>query len=752
MMAAPLAQPRPSSSSNRIAPSLLVLLLSLGILSFSSYAVVLEQCGLSTPFASNTAYTLSADLATDESACFIVFPGLRGVSIDCQGHSITGSGGSGSVGLDLLGVSDATVRNCRISGFERALSLSTYNGQSPRGGLVEGNTLKASGPSGSSLYLGGSGAEVRGNTLAGQDGAALRLAPGSSANLAHHNLLSGAVWVEDGGSSNALNTTNGTAPQGNTYLRADGRAVWESFPAWHDADGDGYADSGRRDYPLSASTAPAGTWAGPAADWAPYTLAPQAPSMLSLRFDLVPRPGMGRGILNSIGRASDPNGDPLDFEATWTLDGQPSASRRIPLGYDGASSPAAELDHVLDVRKHQVWTLSVRAFDATSSDRFWSEPLSATYTVPNAPPALLSMPALPALAFADDPALSVDPSGLRATDPDGDSVRYAYRWLVDGQPAGEDSPTLPSRLYRAGQTVALEISPTDGEGSGPALRTNSVRIRPAPDLRTSGIVLSSAPPAPAAASASAPASATVSIGLSGLSLASDETLVCHLLSPDGERLSVSASGLSLEGQNYVLRDVLPARFWDHPSGWLVESCEISLTSDGQPLWSQSLNQPLTLGGEPRFVAPPSPASSSASGPLASEKSPSGLPSSPPSSPSPSLSGSNAPSAAQADEYTLLPLSAPPSTVVGEPSASASLSPVSRSLFVPPEWIWPLLAGGFALAALVSLGLIALPLMESPYPAGHPWHPYSSVEAFLSSTAQRVERARRWLDQRLRGSG
>lgn len=57
----------------------------------------------------------------------------------------------------------------------------------------------------------------------------------------------------------------------------------------------------------------------------------------------------------------------------------------------------------------------------------------------------------------------------RSVDPDGDAVRYRYRWQRNGapQPFADTSDEVPVRMLRAGDRWRCVVVPTDGDLDGP---------------------------------------------------------------------------------------------------------------------------------------------------------------------------------------------------------------------------------------------------------------------------------------------
>lgn len=71
------------------------------------------------------------------------------------------------------------------------------------------------------------------------------------------------------------------------------------------------------------------------------------------------------------------------------------------------------------------------------------------------------------------------PVGVQALaeDPERDSVTYAYQWYVNDAPVtGQTTSTFPAELLRRGQTVSVEITPSDGKQQGKPVRTPAAKV------------------------------------------------------------------------------------------------------------------------------------------------------------------------------------------------------------------------------------------------------------------------------------
>ncbi len=64
-----------------------------------------------------------------------------------------------------------------------------------------------------------------------------------------------------------------------------------------------------------------------------------------------------------------------------------------------------------------------------------------------------------------------------AQDPEREAVSFEYQWYVDNTPlAKQTSATLPAELLRRGQSVFVEVVPTDGAHKGQPYRTKSAMV------------------------------------------------------------------------------------------------------------------------------------------------------------------------------------------------------------------------------------------------------------------------------------
>jgi hypothetical protein len=163
-------------------------------------------------------------------------------------------------------------------------------------------------------------------------------------------------------------------------------------------------------------------------------------------------------------RATDPDGDRVKYTFDWG-DGSTSVTSLV------SSGSTASTSHIWTVPSGSTRTFSVRsrATDEKGLDSDWSRPLSVTITGPapvNNPP---STPSTPSGSTSGDSGSSYTYS-TRATDPDGDRVKYTFDW--------GDGSTSDTSLVNSGSAAVTSHIWTVPSGS---TRTFSVRSRATDD-------------------------------------------------------------------------------------------------------------------------------------------------------------------------------------------------------------------------------------------------------------------------------
>ena len=110
-----------------------------------------------------------------------------------------------------------------------------------------------------------------------------------------------------------------------------------------------------------------------------------------------------------------------------------------------------------------------------------TESTTATKSIGNQPPVVTSATILDAPLSQAAP-LAVQ---VQSEDPEREAVFFQYQWYVDNIPlAGQTKSTVSSELLRRGQTVFVEIIPSDGTNKGQPYRTKSVMVGNTPPKAT----------------------------------------------------------------------------------------------------------------------------------------------------------------------------------------------------------------------------------------------------------------------------
>lgn len=174
------------------------------------------------------------------------------------------------------------------------------------------------------------------------------------------------------------------------------------------------------------------------------------------RVRLEPREPARDEVVRAVVSARDPNGDPVELDYRWRIDGTPQRWGEESLELAG-------------VRKGAVVEVEVTASDGSLR----SDPARAEVSVIDRPPALT--------ALTVDPPEEVAPGSpvkaqADASDPDGDRVRFEYRWLVNGEASAERGDVFVAEDLQQGDTIQVEVRAGDGTSWTRPKRSAPVRV------------------------------------------------------------------------------------------------------------------------------------------------------------------------------------------------------------------------------------------------------------------------------------
>jgi hypothetical protein len=98
---------------------------------------------------------------------------------------------------------------------------------------------------------------------------------------------------------------------------------------------------------------------------------------------------------------------------------------------------------------------------------------------PNSPPIITSVTLLP-----ENPNHESDLSLLvQCEDPEGDSITYAYQWMInDREISGSDGNLLRSGNFKKGDSIRVKITPSDGKTQGKPFLSPVIRINNSPPV------------------------------------------------------------------------------------------------------------------------------------------------------------------------------------------------------------------------------------------------------------------------------
>ena len=105
--------------------------------------------------------------------------------------------------------------------------------------------------------------------------------------------------------------------------------------------------------------------------------------------------------------------------------------------------------------------------------------LSPPVKIVNSPPVIKEIGIEPKIAYANCDLKAF----VKGYDADGDSINYSYRWEKNGVVLSEENAdTLTRNRFKRGDSIALTVTPNDGEISGTGKRAESVLVANSPPM------------------------------------------------------------------------------------------------------------------------------------------------------------------------------------------------------------------------------------------------------------------------------
>jgi hypothetical protein len=156
--------------------------------------------------------------------------------------------------------------------------------------------------------------------------------------------------------------------------------------------------------------------------------------------------------------AHDPEGDAISLDYHWRAGGRTVESAE--------GQPSL---HVQGMPRETSIQVEVVARDAHGE----SAPETAVARVGNLPPTIVQVVMQPLGEVSAGNDVTASP---RATDPEGASVEYRYRWRVNGETVPVDGPTLPASLLKRGDSIELEVVASDGSEDSEPLVSPPIQV------------------------------------------------------------------------------------------------------------------------------------------------------------------------------------------------------------------------------------------------------------------------------------
>lgn len=158
--------------------------------------------------------------------------------------------------------------------------------------------------------------------------------------------------------------------------------------------------------------------------------------------------------------AVDVDGDDLTFMTEWYVQGE--------MVYAGDELPSRSF-----VKGDQVWAM-LTPFDGLE----YGEPVkSDVANAVNTAPEVTSVNLIPGEMYTDDQAYPE----VVVEDVDGDSLTYTVAWTVNGSVVSHTGAALDGDIwFDKGDTISVEVIPTDGEDTGAAASSTTVEVLNSP--------------------------------------------------------------------------------------------------------------------------------------------------------------------------------------------------------------------------------------------------------------------------------
>src|SRR5213592_4432236 len=182
---------------------------------------------------------------------------------------------------------------------------------------------------------------------------------------------------------------------------------------------------------------------------------------------IVPVPVVLNGSAMVQVEAEDPDGDPVAIRRQWLVNGHP---------IEGETVPSLVPRHL---KRGDLLSVEVTPLDNLAAGApYQTDPVP----VGNTPPEVTRVVLDPTPVRVGDP-LHAKAEGL---DPDGDSIRYSFKWWRNNLPVSEgEEGTLQTAAFSRGDTIVALATPYDAAGPGKPKYSEEITISNSPPTITS---------------------------------------------------------------------------------------------------------------------------------------------------------------------------------------------------------------------------------------------------------------------------
>ncbi len=180
----------------------------------------------------------------------------------------------------------------------------------------------------------------------------------------------------------------------------------------------------------------------------------RAPVITSLRIS--PEEPIARDRVRAFATVNEPDGETVTLGYTWRIDGRP------------ITESGAEIN-IGPVARDTEISVVVTASDGRAE----SKPVEASIRVRNQRPVITNLVLTPAVVVARGRPVV---ARAEARDGDGDPLEFTYEWNVNGNPSGEDSPTLQTHRLKKGDRIQVRVWVSDGRDESEGIYSGAVAI------------------------------------------------------------------------------------------------------------------------------------------------------------------------------------------------------------------------------------------------------------------------------------